>query len=126
MHRDQFTTEDRDDQVAEQLDLHIKAIALAVFTGCQQTVRAIAERLTELECGAEEAEALVRAAVVGHSALVGVRIAGAVQAAIYFEAEARAERSVDGMEQRRAESRSENRIAQVQFDRELQGGAYVH
>jgi hypothetical protein len=113
MDRHQFNEEDREDQVAEQIDLHTKAIRFDVFAGNPQTMRAVAERLTDLECGALEAEALVRAAVVGHSALVGVRIASAVQSAIYFEAEARAERSVDAMRQRRIESRNDNRIAQA-------------
>jgi hypothetical protein len=111
--------EDREDQVAEQIDLHTKAIHFDVFAGNPQTIRAVAERLTDLECGAMEAEALVRAAVVGHSALIGVRIASAVQTAIFFEAEARAERSVDAMERRRAESYDENRIAQAELARAL-------
>lgn len=112
MDRHHFNEEDREDQVAEQIDLHTKAMHFDVFAGNPQTIRAIAERLTDLEAGATEAEALVRAAVVGHSALVGVRIVAAVQSAIYFEAEARAERSVDAMEQGRRESQDDNRIAQ--------------
>jgi len=106
-------TEERDEALADQLDLHTKAIRFDIFAGRLETIRVIAERLDQLEAGAQEAEALVRAAVVGHSALVGVRIASAVQAAIYFEAEARAEKSVEGMERRRAESRDDNRIAQA-------------
>jgi hypothetical protein len=53
-----------------------------IFLGRKAVLAAVAE-LADLNADEEEAEMLVRAAVVGHSWLVGTRIAGAVRHAIY-------------------------------------------
>jgi hypothetical protein len=82
-------------------------------------VRAVAELANDLNCDADEAEALVRAAVVGRTVLVGPRIAAEVQFAIFRYVKPLAEADMADVERRRTESRNDNRIAQAELARAL-------
>jgi plasmid stability protein len=111
MDRFPYAAEDREDKVCQLIDARIHAIKQDIRVNRASTVEAVLEHL---DLGDTEADArdILRAAVVGHSAAVGVHYAAAVEAAIYFEAEALAERDVADMERHRAESARENRIEQ--------------
>lgn len=111
MDRFPYTAEDREDQVCQLIDARIHAIKHDIRANRVSTVEAVLERL---DLGAFEGDAreVLRQAVVGHSAAVGVDHAAAVEAAIYFEAEALAERDVADMERRRAQSAQDARIEQ--------------
>jgi hypothetical protein len=111
MDRFPYSIEDREDQLAQLIDARIHAIKHDIRVNRASTVAAVLERLDLGDFEGDAADVL-RAAVVGHSAVVGVDNAAAVEAAIYFEAEALAERDVADMERRRAESERENRIEQ--------------
>lgn len=112
MDRFPYASEDREDQVCQVIDSRIKAIHHDIRIGRMSTTERV---LARLEVGAtrDQALAILRAAVVGHSQAVGFKYAGAVQAAIYFEAEALAELDVADMERARAESRDENTVARA-------------
>lgn len=109
MDRFPYSIEDREDQIAQLIDARIHAIKHDIRENRASTVAAVLERLDLGDFDGDAADVL-RAAVVGHSAAVGVDHAAAVEAAIYFEAEALAEKDVADMERRRAESERENRI----------------
>ncbi|WP_371763356.1 hypothetical protein [Massilia sp.] len=111
MDRFPYTAEDREDQVCELIDARIHAIKHDIRANRASTVAAVLERLDLGDFEGDAAEVL-RQAVIGHSAAVGVDHAAAVEAAIYFEAEALAERDVADMERRRQESARESRIEQ--------------
>ena len=111
MDRFPYTAEDREDQVCQLIDARIHAIKHDIRANRASTVAAVLERL-DLGDSEEVAAEVLHLAVVGHSAAVGVDNAAAVEAAIYFEAEALAERDVADMERRRVESERENRIEQ--------------
>jgi hypothetical protein len=82
MDRHQFDAEDRQQQLDRLIDARVTATENDILAGRMATLRAVAE-LADLNADEEEAEALVRAAVIGHSWLVGARITEAVQLAIY-------------------------------------------
>lgn len=105
------TAEDREDQVCQLIDARIHAIKHDIRVNRASTVAAVLERL-DLGDFEGDAREVLRQAVVGHSAAVGVDHAAAVEAAIYFEAEALAERDVADMERRRAQSAQDARIEQ--------------
>ena len=111
MDRFPYSIEDREDQIAQLIDARIHAIKHDIRVNRASTVAAVLERL-DLGDSEEIAAEVLHLAVVGHSAAVGVDNAAAVEAAIYFEAEALAERDVADMERRREESARENRIEQ--------------
>ena len=111
MDRFPYSIEDRKDQIAQLIDARIHAIKHDIRVNRASTVAAVLERL-DLGDSEEIAAEVLHLAVVGHSAAVGVDNAAAVEAAIYFEAEALAERDVADMERRREESARENRIEQ--------------
>lgn len=83
MDRYQPDTEARERKLQQLIDARIMAADNDIFLGRKATISAVAE-LADLNCDVEEAEALVRAAVIGHSWLVGVRITEAVRLAIYL------------------------------------------
>lgn len=116
MDRFPYDAEAREDQVCQLIDARIHAIKNDIRANRASTVAAVLERL---DLGAFEGDAcdVLRQAVVGHSAAVGVDHASAVEAAIYFEAEALAERDVADLERRRADSQRERRIEQRVFER---------
>lgn len=109
MERHQFTPEDRNEKLQERIDAHIHAVENAILVGCKPIVTAVANKTGEqqgersLNCGQDEAEALVRAAVLGGSALVGLRIAEVVSHAIYVYALPLAEADLVDAEKNRAE-----------------------
>jgi hypothetical protein len=111
MDRFPYSTEDREEQVCQLIDARIHAIKHDIRANRASTVAAVLERL---DLGDFEGDAgdILRAAVVGHSAAVGVDHAAAVEAAIYFEAEALAERDVSDMERNRVDSARDSRIEQ--------------
>jgi hypothetical protein len=111
MDRFPYSIEDREDQLSQLIDARIHAIKHDIRVNRASTVAAVLERL-DLGDSEEVAAEVLHMAVVGHSAAVGVDNAAAVEAAIYFEAEALAERDVADMERRRVESERENRIEQ--------------
>lgn len=92
--------------------------------GDADTIRTVAELAgagdgdTCLNADADEAEALVRAAVIGRSALVGPRIVGIVQWAIYQIAIPAAEKALKDMERSRRESADDARIERALDARE--------
>lgn len=102
MGRFPYATEDLEDKLCQLIDARIHAIKQDIRENRVSTVEAVLERLDlgDLEGDARD---VLRQAVFGHSAAVGVDHAAAVEAAIYFEAEALAERDVADMERRRAE-----------------------
>lgn len=81
--------EAREQQLQRLIDARITATENDIMLGRMSTVRAVAAKVGEqqgdrsLNCDEDEAEALVRAAVIGKSWLVGARIAEVVQYAIY-------------------------------------------
>jgi hypothetical protein len=111
MDRFPYTAEDREDRVCQLIDARIHAIKHDIRANRVSTVEAVLERL---DLGDYEGDArdVLRLAVVGRSRAVGVEHAAAVEAAIYFEAEALAERDVSDMERRRAEEAQHARIEQ--------------
>lgn len=111
MDRFPYTAEDREDQVCQLIDARIHAIKHDIRANRVSTVEAVLERL-DLGDFEGDAREVLRQAVVGHSAAVGVAHAAAVEAAIYFEAEHLAERDVADMERRRAQSAQDARIEQ--------------
>jgi hypothetical protein len=102
MDRFPYDAEAREDKVCQLIDARIHAIKNDIRVDRASTVEAVLERLDLGDFEGDACEVL-RQAVVGHSAAVGLDRAAAVEAAIYFEAEALAERDVADMERRRTE-----------------------
>lgn len=75
-------TEAQEAKLQQLIDARIMAVDNDIFQGRQAVLSAVAE-LADLNCDIDEAEALVRAAVIGRSWLVGARITEAVRHAIY-------------------------------------------
>jgi hypothetical protein len=117
MDRHQITAEDRAEQLAKLVTARTDAIEADILLGRKPVIDNVIDRLEGVECEREEAAALIKAAIIGRSWLVGVRIAAAVQYAIYAVALPLAEGDVADMERSRAESRDENRIAMAEADR---------
>jgi hypothetical protein len=117
MDRHQYTAEDRAEQLSKLVAARTDAIEADILLGCKPVIDSVIDRLEGVECEREEAAALIKAAIIGRSWLVGVRIAAAVQYAIYAVALPLAEGDVADMERSRAESRDENRIAMAEADR---------
>lgn len=111
----------REDKLTELIRARHIAAEADIKAGRQSTIKAIAvlagmgDGLTSLGAEADEAEALVRAAVVGRSQLVGTRIVGIVQWAIYEYVMPLAEQDLADIERNRAEdaddARAERAIA---------------
>jgi hypothetical protein len=78
-----YDTEAHDAKLQQLIDARIMAVDNDIFLGRKATLSAVAE-LADLNADEEEAEMLVRAAVVGRSWLVGARIAETVRHAIYL------------------------------------------
>jgi hypothetical protein len=118
MDRFPYDAEAREDKVCQLIDARIHAIKNDIRVDRASTVEAVLERL---DLGDFEGDAcdILRAAVVGHSAAVGVDNAAAVEAAIYFEAEALAQEDVADMERRRTEEAQHARIERMAWDREI-------
>lgn len=119
MDRFPYDAEARENLLQQLVDARIHAVETDIFVGRPATVRAVAEKAGEpfgdrsLNCDVDEAEALVRAAVVGRSALVGTRIAEVVQFAIYAHVLPLAQQDLADAERARAESRDENAVARA-------------
>lgn len=101
----------REQQLQRLIDARIHAIKHDIRANRASTVAAVLDRLNLSDFEGDAADVLCQA-VIGHSVAVGVDHAAAVESAIYFEAEALAERDVADMERRRAESERDNRIEQ--------------
>lgn len=104
-----YAAEDREDQLCELIDARIHAIKHDIRINRVSTVSAVLERL-DLGDFEGDARHVLRQAVVGHSAAVGVQHAGAVELAIFQEAEVLAASDLADMERRRAESIAEDRL----------------
>jgi hypothetical protein len=121
MDRHQFTPEERDEHLQRLIDTRIEATENDIIAGRMAIVRAVAEKAGEqqgersLNCDQDEAEALVRAAVLGKSALVGLRIAEVVRFAIFVYALPLAEADLADMERNREQSRDDDRIAMAEL-----------
>lgn len=108
--------EARATKLDQLIDTHTHAVENSVLIGCKPIVRAVAIKTGEhkgdasLNCDTDEAEALVRAAVLGGSALVGVRIAEVVRFAIYSYALPLAEKELADIERRRDEESASDRV----------------
>lgn len=97
-----YQREVREDQICHLIDARIHAIKNDVRIGRATTIERVVTHL-HIRATREVARATVRAAVVGHSRAVGVANAGAVELAIFREAEALAEQDVADMERSRSE-----------------------
>jgi NAD(P)H-nitrite reductase large subunit len=100
--RPPYDAEAREEKICQLIDARIHAIKHDIRVNRASTVSAVLERL---DLGDFEGDAcdILRSAVVGHSAAVGVDHAAAVELAIFHEAEALAEKDVDDMERYRVE-----------------------
>lgn len=77
---------DASEQLALLVVARSEAAEIDILAGRTSTVQAVAKLArgdVGLRCDEDEAQALVRAATVGGSALVGTRIAGVVAHALY-------------------------------------------
>jgi hypothetical protein len=108
--------EDRELKLQKLIDARIEATENDILLGRTAIVRAVAAKAGEqhgdrsLNCDEDEAEALVRAAVLGKSFLVGTRIAEVVQYAIYAHVLPLAEADLADEERRAAEAAQDRRI----------------
>jgi hypothetical protein len=116
MDRFPYTAEDREDKVCQLIDARIHAIKHDILIGRESTTLAVLDRMVVGDTE-EEARAILWNAVVGGSCAVGVDNVMDVVSAIYFEAEALAEKDVADMERRRADSERDRRIEQRVFER---------
>lgn len=111
-----YDAEARDSKLQQLIDARIAATENDILAGRSAILRAVAEKAGEqqgersLNCDQDEAEALVRAAVLGKSALVGARIAEVVSYAIYAYALPLAGLDLVDMERNRAESVADSRV----------------
>lgn len=123
MDRFQPDAEAREQQLHRLIDARIHATETDIIIGRKSTVRAVAEKAGEqhgdrsLNCDEDEAEALVRAAVIGRSAIVGARIAEVVNYAIYAHVLPLAEADLAEEEKRRAEESIAARAERWLWDR---------
>lgn len=100
MDRFPYDAEAREDQVCQLIDARTKAIRLDILMKRQSTTDAVAARLPIRD--EDEARALLWNAVTGGSSAVGAEQMGAVEFAIFREAEALAEKDVADMARARA------------------------
>jgi hypothetical protein len=106
----------RDDKLQQLIDARSQATEQDIFTNRTAIVRAVAELASAhpgdrgLNCDADEAEALVRAAVAGRSVLVGARIAEVVSFAIYSYVLPLAQADLADAERKREEAAQHSRI----------------
>lgn len=119
MDRFPYHAEAHQDQLCQLISAHIDAIENDVRIGRVSTTERLLDRLDEVGESRADALAILRAAVVGRSQAVGVDNAAAVQAAIYFEAEALAEGDLAEMERGWAESQDDDRIERAAWHREF-------
>ena len=122
MDRFPYDAEARDNKLQQLVDARITATENDILAGRTAIVRAVAEKAETLKCDADEAEALVRAAVLGKVALVGTRIFEVVQLAIYVHVLPLAQQDLANAERSRAESQQNARIERRVFDRVFAGG----
>lgn len=107
------------EKLIDQISIEHTKLEAKIKEGDMATIRAVAELAgtgdgdTSLNSDADEAEVLVRAAVMYRSALVGARIVGVVQWAIYQIAIPLAQKAMADMERSRQESADEQRIERV-------------
>lgn len=104
--------EERELKLQQLIDARITATEHDILAKRGSTVRAVAELCTGLNCDADEAEALVRAAVIGRSYLVGPRIVEEVQHAIYRHVLPLAEADLVDAERHLVDAAQHDRIEQ--------------
>jgi hypothetical protein len=104
-------------KLEQLIDARIYATENDVLVGRKAIVRGVAEQAKDLNCDADEAEALVRAAVLGHSQLVGARIYETVKYAIYAYVLPLAQQDLADAERAGADTRDDNRIGMAECDR---------
>jgi hypothetical protein len=125
MDRFPYDAEARDNKLQQLIDARTQATESDIFTNRAAIVRAVAELASAqfgdrgLNCDADEAEALVRAAVVGRSVLVGARIAEVVSFAIYSYVLPLAQQDLADAERRQQQSAHDSRIEQATWHRVL-------
>ena len=129
MDRFPHDAEAREQHLQRLIDARIHATENDILAGRKTIVRAVAELASalrgdrSLNCDEDEAEALVRAAVLGKSALVGTRIAEVVNYAIYAYVLPLAQGDLADAEKRRADAARDARIEQRVFERFFAGSA---
>ena len=111
-----YDAEAREDKICQLIDARIQAIKHDIRINRASTVEAVLERLDLGDFDGDAAD-ILRQAVVGHSAAVGVDHAAAVELAIFQEAEALAEKDADDMERHRAEESLSERAMRWLWDR---------
>jgi hypothetical protein len=102
--------EERELKLQQLIDARITATENDILTKRGTIVRAVAELCAGLKCDEDEAEALVRAAVIGRSFLVGPRIAEEVQHAIYRHVLPLAEADLADVERNLVQAAQHDRI----------------
>jgi len=131
MDRFPHDAETRELQLQKLIDARITATENDILAGRKTIVRAVAELASaqrgdrSLNCDEDEAEALVRAAVLGKSALVGARIAEVVSYAIYAYVLPLAQADLADAEQRRADAERDSRIERRVWERFFTHGVPV-
>jgi len=115
--------EARAEKLEQLIDGRITATENDILAGRAAIVRAVAEEAAAqfgdrtLNCDTDEAEALVRAAVTGKSALVGARIAEVVSHAIYAYVLPLAQQDLADTERKATEAAQDRRIELRVWDR---------
>lgn len=117
MDRFPLNEEARAEKLRQLIAKHTDATEASIFLGDKLTLAAIGVRLQDIEAGAEEADVLIRAAVVIGAGLVGPRIAAEVKFAIHQHVKPLAEADLVEAERARAESRDDNRVHAALADR---------
>lgn len=110
MSRPTSPAEERELKLQQLIDARITATEHDILAKRGAIVRAVAELCAGLNCDEDEAEALVRAAVIGRTFLVGARIAEEVQHAIYRHVLPLAEADLIDAERNAAEAAQHDRI----------------
>lgn len=110
-------TEAANEHMIRLISARTDAIEHDIAAGRMSVIGEVTDRLDGIEAGEDEAAALIRAAVIGRTAIVGVLIAAEVQHAIYLLAEELARGDMVDAERNRAESRGENLVHMVMADR---------
>jgi hypothetical protein len=116
MDRFPYDDEASEDKICQLIDARIQAIKHDIRINRVSTIEAVLERLDLGDFEGDAADVL-RQAVVGHSAAVGVDHAAAVELAIFQEAEVLAEKDVDDMERYRVEESLSERAMRWLWDR---------
>jgi hypothetical protein len=107
--------EARENKLCLLINARTHAIERDILTGRVSTTEAVLERMT-IDGDEDEVRVILWTAVVGGACAVGAHSMSGVEAAIYFEAEALAEKDVADMERRRIDEARFDRIERRVYD----------